>query len=243
MAKAEWTRQEVEAFERENERPDQEVCEHGVLVAKYVIPRFTEGELLHWKRVEQGECTKCIQQEREEQSESKEEARKEDCNSVLGIPPRFYKANPTSEYYELFKKKKGLVFSGEVGTGKTHEAISLIKHLYIKHDVQALFEPSADLIYELRNSISKGEFEQVITRYQTTNLLVIDDLGTETATEFLMENLYMIINYRYNYMKPIIMTTNLNASDFAKVYGQRLLSRLTEMATFVKLDGKDKRVK
>ena len=73
-------------------------------------------------------------------------------------------------------------------------------------------------------------------------MLLIDDLGTENTTEFSKEFLYNLVNERYNYCLPLIITTNLRAQELQELYSQRLVSRLAGMCHTVVLNGEDLRV-
>jgi DNA replication protein DnaC len=75
----------------------------------------------------------------------------------------------------------------------------------------------------------------------TDDLLVIDDLGAEKGTEWVVEQLYRIVDYRYRMCLPLVVTTNLSGREIRDRFGDRILSRLVEACTAVKLTGDDKR--
>lgn len=169
------------------------------------------------------------------------ELEKQRINTKLKIPRRYADASGDSKYYEEYTRKKGVVFSGSVGTGKTHEAVSLLKTIYQKEEQRGLFTTATELAMRLREGVGQGNLAGVIDEINSVEVLLIDDLGVESATDFFLEYIYVIINYRYNQMLPLLLTTNLTAPEFGEVYGQRILSRLTEMSEFIKLSGSDKR--
>lgn len=49
--------------------------------------------------------------------------------------------------------------------------------------------------------------------YSSVDLLVIDDLGKEKPTEWVLEKLFLIVNNRYNNYLPIVITTNYNRNQ------------------------------
>ncbi len=69
----------------------------------------------------------------------------------------------------------------------------------------------------------------------TCDLLVLDDFGRERPTEWVMETFFVIINDRYNEMKPIIYTTNFNAKQLSKNVDKAVLSRIDEMNDVVRM--------
>ncbi len=75
-----------------------------------------------------------------------------------------------------------------------------------------------------------------------SRLLILDDLGAEKPTEWVRERMYEIVNQRYEWMRPIIVTSNLSPAQLAKQVGQRVASRLMEMCEVVELDGRDRRL-
>ena len=93
--------------------------------------------------------------------------------------------------------------------------------------------------------------EEVLTAYKTADLLVIDDLGKERATEWSVPILYRIINDRYENMLPTIITTNYNTDSLIEkltVSGDRetaeaIISRFKGSASCVTMAWEDCRRK
>ena len=59
-----------------------------------------------------------------------------------------------------------------------------------------------------------------------SDLLIIDDLGTELSNSFTISQLYYCIDYRYNNNKSTIISTNLSFEDLREKYSERTLSRI-----------------
>lgn len=112
-------------------------------------------------------------------------------------------------------KGEGLYFEGTCGTGKTHLAVAIAMKL-ITQGVPVICKTSIDLLASIKQSYERDSTvneEDVIEAYNTVDLLVIDDLGKERATEWSVPILYRIINDRYENMLPTIITTNYNTDD------------------------------
>ena len=162
---------------------------------------------------------------------------------------------PNDEEYKIFNKlqiyaknfnanSKNLIFLGEPGTGKTFIASSILNEVS-KRNFNTLYFTSCEfnqvlLNYHLASEYEKSVFYDVLT---TSDLIVIDDLGTEPILKNVtLEYLLFIISERISQNKPFIITTNLTLETLESRYGQRLYSRLTGKDTIrVKFTGKDLR--
>lgn len=142
---------------------------------------------------------------------------------------------------------KGLLLHGPVGTGKTHLIAGIIDYIARMRkrtfSGNIIFTTMINLLAELRFSVQEqGKTESTIREYQKCNLLILDDFGTEKETDWTAETIYKIINYRYEEVKPIIITTNSNVAEFLRFFDERLASRIMETCTILKLTGKDYRL-
>ncbi|HDQ74072.1 MAG TPA: AAA family ATPase [Chloroflexi bacterium] len=102
-----------------------------------------------------------------------------------------------------------LLFTGTYGCGKTHLAAAIANYR-VKHGYPALFVVVPDLLDHLRDTFnpqSTVTFYQQFEEVRRTPLLVLDDLGTESATPWAREKLYQIFDYRYNANLPTVITT------------------------------------
>lgn len=175
----------------------------------------------------------------------------------MRIPPRYEKANyldvPGSireKFEEIPKTRKGMYIHGRVGCGKTHVAYSLIKRLGQEDGMggtryNARFWNMTELIHAIKRDFDlspseKYHHEDDLMGYQ--GILFLDDLGAEKPTEFVAETIYLIINKRYNDMKPTIITSNFALEDLSDRVGERIASRIGEMCEIFELDGKDRRL-
>jgi DNA replication protein DnaC len=118
-----------------------------------------------------------------------------------------------------------LLLQGGYGCGKTHLAAA-IGNFAVSMGVPTLFLTVPDLLDTLRFSYDNPEatFEQRFEEIRTAPLLIMDDFGTQNATNWAQEKLFQIINYRYVNRLPLVITTNLM---FEQIEG-RIRSRLED---------------
>ena len=92
-----------------------------------------------------------------------------------------------------------------------------------------LFTIVPDLLDHLRSTFgpsSEVEYDERFETIRDVALLVLDDLGTENTTAWAREKIYQIINHRYNYQLPTVMTTNVWPHGIEP----RVASRLAEVS-------------
>lgn len=147
------------------------------------------------------------------------------------------------EPYTIPRVRTGpsLLLLGGVGTGKTYQAYGAIKALSASGlQCPWYFTTAADLYAQLRPT-SQHDSEAILRRYSRITLLVLDDLGASKSSEWTEEINYRLINYRYENELPTLVTSNLPPKQIPSALGDRVSSRLAEMATTVPLLGADRR--
>ncbi|RLC55404.1 MAG: DNA replication protein DnaC, partial [Chloroflexota bacterium] len=127
-----------------------------------------------------------------------------------------------------------LVFTGTYGCGKTHLAAAIANYR-VKRGYPALFVVVPDLLDHLRatfNPQSTVTFDQRFEEVRRAPLLILDDLGTESATPWAREKLYQIFDYRYNARLPTVITTATPIEELDPRLATRMLdvSRCTPFA-------------
>ncbi|MBN1810655.1 MAG: ATP-binding protein [Anaerolineae bacterium] len=119
--------------------------------------------------------------------------------------------------YDFAKNPRGwLVFTGTYGCGKTHLAAAIANY-NINQGRPALFIVVPDLLDHLRatfNPQSTVTFDQRFEEVRRAPLLVLDDLGTESATPWVQEKLHQVFDYRYNTSLPTVITTAVNVNKW-----------------------------
>ena len=134
-----------------------------------------------------------------------------------------------------------LLLMGNYGSGKTHLAAAIANQAIRRH-IKTLFTVVPDLLDLLRASYapdSPVRYDQRIETVRTVFLLILDDLGTENATPWAGEKLYQIINYRYNYELPTVITTNRDLGDIDARIRSRIWDK--QLCRHVLLKSKDYR--
>jgi DNA replication protein DnaC len=119
-----------------------------------------------------------------------------------------------------------LVLHGEYGCGKTHLAAA-IGHSLTAHQKPVLFVSVPDLLDHLRATFSPDSntpYDRRFDDIRTASYLILDDLGTQTATPWSREKLYQLFNHRYNSGLPTVITVSAHLADLDK----RLMSRMTD---------------
>ncbi len=138
---------------------------------------------------------------------------------------------------------RGLWFMGPVGTGKTTLAMLVSKAALAAGRSVAIYSLPR-LLNEIRDT-HRAERSHValLDRLTTVDLLHIDDVGAERTTDWVLEELYSIVNGRYEDQRSIVITTNLlDREALCEQITERTVSRLTEMCDELPLLGHDRRM-
>lgn len=137
---------------------------------------------------------------------------------------------------------RGLLLTGPQGTGKTTLAMLISKAALDAGRSVAIYSLPR-LLNVLRVSLeSEAGLLDLIDRLAAVDLLHIDDLGAERQTDWVLEQLYSIVDARYEAERAIIATTNLSRDELEEQLGPRIVSRLLEMCELLPLEGEDRRL-
>jgi DNA replication protein DnaC len=136
----------------------------------------------------------------------------------------------------------GLWLQGDVGTGKTTLAMLVSKAALDAGRSVAIYSLPR-LLNLLRDALdAPGGKLDLLDRLTAVDLLHIDDLGAEAHTDWVLEQLYSIVNSRYEAQRAIVATTNLMPDELSEKLGARTVSRLVEICgDLIPLCGEDKR--
>lgn len=134
--------------------------------------------------------------------------------------------------------QKGLVLLGQVGTGKSTLCKATINKLAGK-DFRCLFVSIAKMFDAIKAAMDKDNWsvEDEIAIYLRPELLILDDLGAEKATEWSIEKLVSLLDERGRTDKITWFTTNLTHDSIKKIYGERFTDRLAEYCQFFFMNG------
>jgi len=141
-------------------------------------------------------------------------------------------------------ESESLLLLGRTGLGKTHLSLAIAAAV-TRRGFGVVYTPVQNLMDRLEtakfsyDSGKKEEYADHTRAAITCDLLVLDDLGTEFATQFSQSALYNIINTRQVENRPTIISTNLELAEIEQKYTQRMVSRLAGAYKVLKFTGKD----
>ena len=152
-------------------------------------------------------------------------------------------------FAENFDKTfENILLCGTVGIGKTFLSNCIAKEILDKG--YSVLYLSAFQLFDLmaKNSFSGNapKEESVAKQYPhifDSDLLIIDDLGTELANSFTMAGFFLVINERILRKKSTLISTNLSPEEILTTYTERTASRIISNYTMLKLSGSDIRLK
>ena len=126
---------------------------------------------------------------------------------------------------------RGLWFTGDVGTGKTTLAM-LVSKAAMEADRTVAIYSLPRLLGMLRDSYDDDaaySLSELLDRLCAVDLLHIDDVGAEQSSPWVLEQLYTIVNTRYEDGKALLLTTNLDREALIHQIGERTVSRIYEI--------------
>jgi hypothetical protein len=130
--------------------------------------------------------------------------------------------------------------TGIPGSGKTTVALQIVKawlqEIACEPEMETnyvTFIALSEIVEKARRSMEDShhgwELRQQLKDIKEYPLLVIDDVGTEKQTDFILQTIYDIVNFRYENMLQTIFTSNYSLQEIAEKYHDRIASRITEM--------------
>lgn len=136
---------------------------------------------------------------------------------------------------DMQEQGKGIyIWSNKKGSGKTMTATALANELLDKYGKKVKFATSLDILDAIRNSYnrdSEDTEDSLIKDLSTAEILVIDDFGTERATDWAGEKFYQIVNKRYINKLVTVYTSNFDIYNLK--YDDRITNRIIERCYIV----------
>ena len=145
-------------------------------------------------------------------------------------------------------EEKNLLFVGTTGLGKTFLSSCIANELY-KKGKTVLYQTAPIMLDNVINyHMSKDSaYSNLLEHLLTVDLLIIDDLGTESLNSLKFSDLYTIINSRLlnqnNKITKTIISTNFELDKLSQIYGERIFSRFAGSYNICRFFGDDIRYK
>jgi len=139
--------------------------------------------------------------------------------------------------------KDGLFLNGPCGVGKTHLAVALIQKFYFDLEESVGFIRPHSLVRMLRGRFGSEE-EEILQGFARKKLLVVDDIGLGKGTQYMLDLLYDIFDFRIsNGIRGIIITSNIDLDAIRDKFGdKRLSSRISDLCDGILMGGPDGRL-
>ncbi|WP_206154635.1 ATP-binding protein [Clostridium beijerinckii] len=142
-----------------------------------------------------------------------------------------YKAK---EYYKAFNairtdRRNSILLCGNPGSGKTHIALALANN-FLKKNIRVVYMPYRDIVTSLKqNMIDEEYYKKTLSKYQTCEVLLLDDLYKGKVNETDINIMFELINYRYLNHLPLIVSTEFTVEKLLS-FDEAIGSRIYEMS-------------
>ena len=150
------------------------------------------------------------------------------------------------KFVDNFKKSyQNLLFYGTVGTGKSFLSGCIAREL-LSQGLSVIYFSSGGLFENLARYSFDVKAKETLYNFckdiYNSDLVIIDDLGTEVTNSFVTSQLFSLLNERHLRQKATIISTNLNLEELRDRYSDRIFSRITSNYSLCKLTGPDIRM-
>ncbi len=153
-----------------------------------------------------------------------------------------YAKRYVEHFSEMVQVGQGLLFWGNVGTGKTFLA-GCIANALLEQKIPVLMTSFPKILNAL-GGLYSSERNAYLTSLNHYTLLVIDDMGIERESQYTIETIYTVIDERYKSKKPFIITTNIQLEILKKpqdLEHARIYDRIMERCMPVYFGGRNYR--
>ena len=148
------------------------------------------------------------------------------------------------KYAESFSKtSENLLFNGGTGLGKTMLSACIACEVTEK-GYSVAYESAPHLFSQLENHRFRPSEEtaRAVAKFESCDLLMIDDLGTELPGQFVVAALYALLNERLMAGKPTVISTNLTINEIRERYSPQIASRMQGNFRLLPFVGQDIRI-
>lgn len=148
----------------------------------------------------------------------------------------------TRDYTTNFDKHQGeggILLWGSPGNGKSHLVAAAANELSAKGKT-VVFQTAAELLERIRHTFRQKNTEterEIIEALTHCDVLVLDDIGAEKISDWVLDVMFRIVDGRYRQNKPILYTTNYKPSQLLNRLGERIYDRMIETSTIVENQG------
>lgn len=149
----------------------------------------------------------------------------------------------TMQYASTFStNSKSILMFGQTGLGKTHLSLAIANKV-LEKGYSVIYDSTINILRNIeKEHFSYQHSSEMIDLVMNTDLLILDDMGTEYESQFYNATIYNIINTRLNCGKPSIISTNLDLAGIARRYDKRVVSRIVSMYSCLEFKGEDVRL-
>ncbi len=146
---------------------------------------------------------------------------------------------------QFVRQRRNCLICGQTGVGKTHLAQAL-SHEAARQGLDVLFLSTHRMLMHLAGARADGSYDRRLAGYLKPDLLVLDDFGLKTLPPTGPEDLYDVIEGRYE-KGSIVLTSNRAPAEWIEILGNVLLAnaaldRLTDRAQVLTLSGRSYRL-
>ena len=149
-------------------------------------------------------------------------------HTLLAFPDAW--AVRACDFIEGYREHGSLLLTGQTGSRKTTFSAAVLgawRFTWPEQEypwMNGIFVPmhkAAEVFRDFSDT-------ETLTEWRNTSMLVLDDVGAQRSTPHLMESLLLLLEYRYDWMTPTIVTTNLDLDELSKAIDPRAASRLQQ---------------